>query len=115
MLSSLLIPAVLFFALGFLAKLIKSDLRFPSDLAKALSIYLLMAIGLHGGYELGKADLLTAMNSVMWALVLGFGMPLIGYAILVFQESRRDERRGHRRALRIGERGHFSDRGGVSR
>lgn len=39
MLSSLLIPAVLFFALGFLAKLIKSDLRFPSDLAKALPMY----------------------------------------------------------------------------
>ena len=38
MLSNLLIPAVLFFALGFLAKLIKSDLRFPSDLAKALSM-----------------------------------------------------------------------------
>lgn len=86
MLSSLLIPAVLFFALGFLAKLIKSDLRFPPDLAKALSIYLLVAIGLHGGYELGKADLLTAMNSVMWALFLGFGMPLIGYAILVFSK-----------------------------
>lgn len=38
MLSSLLIPAVLFFALGFLAKIIKSDPRFPSDLAKALSM-----------------------------------------------------------------------------
>ncbi len=86
MLSNLLIPAVLFFALGFLARVIKSDLRFPADLAKALSIYLLMAIGLHGGYELGKADLLTAMNSVMWALLLGFGMPLIGYTILVLSK-----------------------------
>ncbi len=86
MLSSLLIPAVLFFALGFLARVIKSDLRFPGDLAKALSIYLLVAIGLHGGYELGKADLLTALNSVLWALLLGFGMPLIGYAILVLSK-----------------------------
>lgn len=76
-------PAVLFFALGFLAKIIKSDLRFPSDLAKALSIYLPVAIGLHGGYELGKAHLLTAMISVMWALFLGFGIPLISCAILV--------------------------------
>lgn len=38
MLSNLLMPAVLFFALGFLVKLIKSDLRFTSDLAKALSM-----------------------------------------------------------------------------
>ncbi|MFB1499297.1 MAG: sodium-dependent bicarbonate transport family permease, partial [Thiocapsa sp. N5-Cardenillas] len=36
-LSNLLIPAVLFFALGFIARLVKSDLRFPPDLAKILS------------------------------------------------------------------------------
>ena len=77
--SNLLIPAVLFFGLGFLARFIKSDLRFPQDLAKILSIYLLVAIGLHGGYELGKADLATALYAVVWALVLGFGLPVIGY------------------------------------
>jgi len=81
-LSNLLIPAVLFFALGFLARAIKSDLRVPQDLAKVLSIYLLMAIGLHGGYELGKAELGTAVNSVLWAIILGFVLPLIGYALL---------------------------------
>lgn len=81
--SNLLIPAVLFFALGFIARVIKSDLRFPPDLAKALSIYLLMAIGLHGGYELAKADLLTALNAIMWALILGFTLPIIGYIALV--------------------------------
>ena len=82
-LSSLLLPAVLFFALGFLARVIKSDLRFPPDLAKILSIYLLMAIGLHGGYELAKADMMTALNSILWALILGFTMPIIGYLVLV--------------------------------
>lgn len=82
-LSNLLIPAVLFFALGFIARVIKSDLRFPLDLAKMLSIYLLIAIGLHGGYELGKADLGTAFNAVLWAVILGFGLPLIGYALLL--------------------------------
>ncbi|MFO7602724.1 MAG: sodium-dependent bicarbonate transport family permease [Gammaproteobacteria bacterium] len=82
-LSNLLIPAVLFFALGFLARAIKSDLRVPQDLAKVLSIYLLMAIGLHGGYALAKADLLIAFNSVLWAMILGFALPLIGYALLL--------------------------------
>lgn len=81
--SNLLIPAVLFFALGFLARAVKSDLRLPQDLAKMLSIYLLMAIGLHGGYELGKADLATAFNAVLWAVVLGFVLPAIGYGLLV--------------------------------
>jgi len=81
--SNLLIPAVLFFALGVTARLIKSDLKFPPDLAKVLSIYLLMAIGLHGGYELSKADMATAVNAIMWALILGFSLPIIGYFALV--------------------------------
>lgn len=82
-LSNLLIPAVLFFALGCIARLIRSDLKFPPDLAKVLSIYLLMAIGLHGGYELAKADLVTAIYSIGWALILGFGLPIVGYLTLV--------------------------------
>ena len=82
-LNNLLIPAVLFFALGAIARIIKSDLRFPPDLAKVLSIYLLMAIGLHGGYELSKADLATAINAIMWALILGFSLPILGYFSLV--------------------------------
>lgn len=82
-LESLLLPAVLFFALGFIARLIKSDLKFPPDLAKILSIYLLMAIGLHGGYELAKSDMMTAVNAIMWALILGFTLPILGYMILL--------------------------------
>jgi len=82
-LSNLLIPAVLFFALGFLARVVKSDLRLPPDMAKMLSIYLLVAIGLHGGYELSKADMGTAINSVFWAIVLGFTLPVIGYVLLL--------------------------------
>lgn len=81
--SNLLIPAVLFFALGLIARAIKSDLRMPPDLAKILSIYLLMAIGLHGGYELGKAEISAAFNAVLWAIILGFTLPLIGYVLLM--------------------------------
>lgn len=82
-LSNLLVPAVLFFALGFFARMIRSDLRFPPEMAKALSIYLLVAIGIHGGYELGKADLLTALNAIFWAVVLGIALPVLGYFILL--------------------------------
>lgn len=81
--SNLLIPAVLFFALGLFARLIKTDLRLPQDLSKMLSIYLLMAIGLHGGYALGKAELSAAFNSVLWAVIMGFTLPLIGYFLLL--------------------------------
>lgn len=82
-LSNLLVPAVMFFGLGFLARVVRSDLRFPPDLAKLLSIYLLVAIGIHGGQELARADLATALNAVFWAIVLGVSLPLIGYVALV--------------------------------
>lgn len=82
-LSNLLIPAVLFFALGFLAQAVKSDLKFPPELAKALSIYLLIGIGLKGGIELAHADLNEAVQAVIAALVLGFALPILAYAILL--------------------------------
>lgn len=81
-LSNVLIPAILFFALGFLAQLVRSDLKFPPDLAKALSIYLLVGIGLHGGMELGKIDPAEAIGAIVAALGLGFGLPIVAYLIL---------------------------------
>lgn len=82
-LSNLLIPPVLFFALGLLAQLVRSDLKFPPELAKALSVYLLIGIGLKGGIELSHADMGAAMESVAAALALGFGLPIVAYAILL--------------------------------
>jgi hypothetical protein len=84
-LDSLLIPAVLFFALGVIAQLIKSDLKFPDGMSKGLSIYLLMAIGLKGGAELAHADLGIAVQAIFWAVIMGFLIPLIGYMILRFR------------------------------
>ena len=84
-LDSLLIPAVLFFALGVFARLVKSDLKFPEGMSKGISLYLLMAIGLKGGAALAQADLTIAVQSIFWALVLGFTMPLIGYGLLRFR------------------------------
>lgn len=80
--SNMLIPAILFFALGFLAQLIRSDLKFPSELTKSLSIYLLIGIGLHGGIELAKIDVGSALGAVAAALTLGFALPIIAYFIL---------------------------------
>ncbi len=82
LLSNLLIPAIMFFALGFLAQLIRSDLKFPADLTKALSIYLLVGIGLHGGMALAEVDAGSAAAAVVAALVLGFGLPIVAYGIL---------------------------------
>lgn len=48
-LQNLISPMVLFFIVGLLAALAKSDLTVPEPVAKLLSLYLLMSIGFRGG------------------------------------------------------------------
>jgi uncharacterized protein len=55
--TNLFSPPILFFFLGMLAILIKSDLDIPQTLSKFFSMYLLMAIGFKGGVELGHSGL----------------------------------------------------------
>ncbi|MEL6946908.1 MAG: sodium-dependent bicarbonate transport family permease, partial [Pseudomonadota bacterium] len=47
--ETLFSPVILFFILGALAAFVRSDLSIPEPLSKALSIYLMCAIGLKGG------------------------------------------------------------------
>ncbi|MDX9910447.1 MAG: sodium-dependent bicarbonate transport family permease [Phycisphaerales bacterium] len=53
--SNLLSPPVLFFSLGILAALARSDLEVPESIGKLFSLYLLWAIGFKGGVELNVA------------------------------------------------------------
>ncbi|MFN5750862.1 MAG: sodium-dependent bicarbonate transport family permease, partial [Pseudanabaena sp.] len=46
--SNVLNPPILFFFLGMIAVLIKSDLEIPPPIPKLFSLYLLLAIGFKG-------------------------------------------------------------------
>lgn len=81
--GNLLSPMVLFFALGAAAGLLKSDLAIPEPISKALSLYLMLAIGFKGGVELASSGLAgTVAVAMILALVLSFGLPLVAYALL---------------------------------
>ncbi len=54
--STILNPAVLFFFLGLLAALVRSDLEIPQPISRFLSLYLLLAIGFKGGVELTHSN-----------------------------------------------------------
>jgi uncharacterized protein len=73
---------VLFFLLGLLARLVKSDLALPGVLYETLSIYLLLAIGLKGGVELSKQSLDTVVPQMLFCLALGLTIPLLLYPLL---------------------------------
>jgi len=68
---------VLFFLLGVLARLVKSDLRLPEALYETLSIYLLLAIGLKGGIELSQQPLAALAPQVLACVALGFAIPFL--------------------------------------
>lgn len=80
--TSLLVPAILFFALGMFAQVIKSDLKFPPDMHKMIVIYLLIGIGLHGGKALTQGSMGDALPAVAAAFLFGIGLPIVAYIIL---------------------------------
>ena len=80
--SNLLSPVVLCFLLGVLAAVVKSDLELPDAFVTALSIYLLLAIGLKGGVELSKASMAELIGPVLATLLAGMAVPIWSYAIV---------------------------------
>ncbi|MFZ9238269.1 MAG: sodium-dependent bicarbonate transport family permease, partial [Burkholderiaceae bacterium] len=81
--QNLLDPAILFFAFGLLAGLLRSNLEVPPQMAKFLSLYLLMALGLKGGFALSESGLTAGiMASLLAAVLMAFIVPVIGYSLL---------------------------------
>lgn len=80
--ANLLSPAVLFFVLGVVAALIRSDLRFPEPLYAGLTIYLLVAIGFKGGVAIAEAGLARVWLPALAAMTLGALIPFWTYPVL---------------------------------
>ncbi len=81
--QSFLDPAILFFVFGIFAGTLKSNLEIPPQISRFLSLYLLMALGLKGGFALAKSGLTTEVAvSLGCAVALAFVVPLLGYALL---------------------------------
>ncbi len=83
LLQNILNPPVLFFLLGVLAALLKSELDVPQPLPKLFSLYLLIAIGLHGGYELSKSGITSEVFKVLvLAMLMAVAVPIYAFLIL---------------------------------
>ena len=76
-------PFVLFFFLGMLGVLLKSELDIPQPLPKLFSLYLLISIGLSGGYKLYHSGFtLDAVKALILAIVMAFVVPIYAFFIL---------------------------------
>ena len=80
--SNLLTPIVLFFLFGIIAARIKSDLKIPDAISEFLPIYLLAAIGLHGGIEMRNTGFETMFIPMVVAIGLSLLFTLNHYQIL---------------------------------
>ncbi|MBU0588752.1 MAG: sodium-dependent bicarbonate transport family permease [Gammaproteobacteria bacterium] len=81
--QNLLDPAILFFAFGMFAGALKSNLEIPPPIARFLSLYLLMALGLKGGFALSHSGLTAEVAiSLGAAVALAVIVPLLGYQVL---------------------------------
>ena len=89
--QNLLDPAILFFVFGVLAGALKSNLEIPPAISKFLSLYLLMALGLKGGFALAHSGLsASVMVSLTAAILMAFIVPALGYQLLKNRVSRFD-------------------------
>jgi len=79
----LLDPAILFFIFGVFAGAVKSNLEIPNAISRFLSLYLLMALGLKGGFALSESGFTYEVGASLGAAVLlAIIVPLMGYWLL---------------------------------
>ncbi|NDI17631.1 MAG: sodium-dependent bicarbonate transport family permease, partial [Verrucomicrobia bacterium] len=81
--SALVDPSILFFLLGIGAGLIRSNLAIPAQMGRFLALYLLMAIGLKGGFALAKSGFSPSIAlDIGLALSFSVLIPIATYAFL---------------------------------
>lgn len=81
--ENLLSPIILFFVLGLFASLARSDLSIPEAAAKALSIYLLFAIGYKGGVSVNTHGIgASLLLSLLAGVVLSFVLPFLAFGLV---------------------------------
>ena len=71
--ANLLTPIILFFLFGIIAARIKSDLKIPEAISEFLPIYLLAAIGLHGGIQMRN----TGFENMLIPMLVAIGLSLL--------------------------------------
>ena len=84
-LQNLATPMILFFVLGFVSTIIKSDIEIPQAISKVLAIYFMIAIGFKGGVEINKTGIDNGLyDSILISVLIGVITPLIAFLILKY-------------------------------
>lgn len=83
LISNLTSPTLLFFLLGVIASLVKSDLEIPPSTSKFISLYLLFSIGFKGGQELSHSVMsMEIALTLLLAVALAVVVPIYTFFLL---------------------------------
>lgn len=76
-------PTLLFFLLGVMAKVVKSDLEIPKASKSFIALYLLFSIGFNGGTELASSGITAEVTrSLLFGLLLATLIPVYTFFVL---------------------------------
>lgn len=84
-LTTLLNPGVLFFILGLIAVLLKSNLSIPEPVVKFVSIYLMLSIGFKGGVSLHGTSILGD-GLIIIAIIIAMSAFVPAYSYLLLRK-----------------------------
>jgi uncharacterized protein len=76
-------PVVLFFVLGLVAGLARSDLKVPPAIYDLLSLILLLAIGMKGGIELARQPASGLAGDLSIVVAMGIFLTLLAFVMLL--------------------------------
>lgn len=81
MFENLLDPVIIFFVMGIVARLLKVSLSIPEVIYETIAVYLLLAIGLKGGYELSQIQDFNFLKPTIGAMLVGIMIPFLTFKI----------------------------------
>ena len=81
-LNNILSPAILFFVLGVVAVLINSELEIPDSIGTAITLFVLIAIGLEAGVAVNKTGIREVIVPVITAILIGISISSFVYFIM---------------------------------
>ena len=83
LLSNLTNPTLLFFLLGIVAHLVRSDLEIPPTTIKFISLYLLFSIGFKGGQELAREHFNWQVSKeLLYGMAIASAIPFYAFFLL---------------------------------
>lgn len=89
--ANLLSPPILFFAMGMVATLVRSDLKISEPIGQLFNLYLLWAIGFKGGIGLRESGMDgSSLSLIVAAVLMSVVWPIAVYPLLRWKFTRAD-------------------------